>query len=52
MTSIFGKWVGIAFLDITDSGAFIFYLHLGLDTYLRVPVLSMLTMIVIPAVDT
>lgn len=42
--------MAIAFLDGTDSGNFPSYLHLGLDTSLRVPALSMLTVIVIPTV--
>lgn len=36
--------MGIAFLGVTDSA-------LGLDTYLRVPALSKLTVLVMPTVD-
>lgn len=43
--------MGTAFLDGTDLRNFPSCLHLGLDTSLRVPALSMLTVIVIPAVD-
>lgn len=51
LISIYWEKMDIAFLDVTDSGAFPSYLHLGLDTYLRIPALSNLTVIVIPNVD-
>lgn len=50
LTCVFGEWVAIYSLLRCYRLSNLHH-HLGLDTYLRIPALSMLTVIIVPTVD-